>query len=236
MWNRKELKEKAKIAFKANYWKTVLAAIVVGAIGAGVGTASYNGSGSNEAVAELNSLSQSDLLAVVIAVMTALLFVIIVMSLVKIFLLNPLSVGCQKFFKENASNPAELSELGAGFKKNYGNVVLTIFLKDLFLVLWSLLFVIPALVKTYSYRMVEFISADNPEMSATEVITKSRDMMRGNKWKAFVLDLSFIGWLILTGITAGILGIFYVYPYMYQTDAELYLALKNAEAPAEVQE
>ena len=84
--------------------------------------------------------------------------------------------------------------------------------------------------------MVEFISADNPEMSATEVITKSRDMMRGNKWKAFVLDLSFIGWLILTGITAGILGIFYVYPYMYQTDAELYLALKNAEAPAEVQE
>ena len=101
------------------------------------------------------------------------------------------------------------------------------FLQNLFLGLWTLLFIIPGIVKAYSYRMVPYILADNPEMSSTDIITKSREMMNGHKWDAFVLDLSFLGWLILTALTGGILGIFYVYPYIFETNAELYLALKN---------
>ena len=75
--------------------------------------------------------------------------------------------------------------------------------------------------------MVPYILADHPEMSGKEVITLSRQMMNGSKWRAFVLDLSFIGWDILSLLTLGLLGIFYVSPYKCSTNAELYHALKN---------
>ena len=64
-------------------------------------------------------------------------------------------------------------------------------------------------------------------MSTKEVFAKSREMMYGNKWKAFVLDLSFIGWKILSSITCGLVGLFYANPYEYATDAELFLVLKQ---------
>ena len=230
MWNRKEIKEKAKAAFKANYWKTVLVSfiyIIVGG-GAGVFTYSYaNNSSEGELTSRIASMSYGEIIAVVIAVIGAIMAVSFVMFIVKIFLLNPLMVGCQKFFRENADYPADLDNLSKPFSTKYGNVVITILLQDIFLLPWSCLFIIPGIVKAYSYRMVPFIIADNPEMSATDVITKSRDMMRGHKWNAFVLDLSFLGWLILSGCTLEILGIFYVNPYIFETNAELYLALKD---------
>lgn len=93
--------------------------------------------------------------------------------------------------------------------------------------LWTLLFIIPGLIKSYSYRMVPYILSDNEDMSATEAITKSREIMNGNKWRAFVLDLSFIGWVFLSCITLGLVGIFYVAPYISATEAELYEAIKD---------
>ena len=232
MWDRKELKEKAKTAFKANYWKTVIVSVIFLIIGGGATlftTYNYGGdaTSSEELTAQINAMSQNEIIAVILAVLGALAVASTIVFIIKIFLLNPLMVGCQKFFRENAESPADLDKLTRGFKPKYGNVVLTILLQDIFLLLWSLLFVIPGIVKAYSYRMVPFIIADNPEMSAVDVITKSRDIMRGHKWNTFVLDLSFLGWLILSGCTAGILGIFYVNPYMFETDAELYLALKD---------
>jgi len=231
MWNRKDLKEKAKAAFKANYWKSVVVSIIFILVGGGAGLFTLNYGNNTPAgqdfSAQVSAMSASEIITIILAVIGAVAFVGAVTSIIKIFLLNPLMVGCQKFFRENAEFPAEMDELASGFKPKYGNVVLTMFIKDIFLALWSLLFVIPGIVKSYSYRMVPYIIADNPENSATEAITKSRDMMRGHKWNAFVLDLSFIGWLILSGITCGILGIFYVFPYVFETDAELYLALKD---------
>ena len=75
--------------------------------------------------------------------------------------------------------------------------------------------------------MVPYIVKDNPELSATEVITKSREMMNGNKWRAFVLDLSFLGWIILSIITCGILFVFWTYPYIESTNAALYSELSK---------
>lgn len=231
MWNRKELKESAKAAFRANYWKTVLVSVIFIIAGGGAGMVSFNYSNNTSSgeniTAELNALSQYEIIALILAVIGAVAAIGTVMFVVKIFLLNPLMVGCQKFYRENAEFPADMDNLANGFKPKYGNVVLTMLLRDIFLLLWSLLFIIPGIVKAYSYRMVSFIIADNPEMSALDAITKSRDMMRGHKWEAFVLDLSFLGWLILSGCTAGILGIFYVNPYIFETNAELYLALKD---------
>lgn len=229
MWNRKELKEKAKKAFKANYWKTVAVSLLFLIVGGGsvLTFTNSSGSGAEDFSAQLGGLSQEEIIAIAAAVLAGLAAVGTITFLIKIFLCNPLMVGCQKFYRENAESPANFGEVGAAFKKKYGNIVLTIFLRDLFLALWLLLFIIPGLIKAYSYRMVPYIIADNPEMSALDAITKSRVMMKGHKWNAFVLDLSFLGWLILSGLTAGILGIFYVNPYIFETDAELYLALKN---------
>ena len=140
---------------------------------------------------------------------------------------NPLIVGCYRFFLQNRRGGAELSELGAGFRDDWGNVVLTMFLRGLFTFLWTLLFIIPGIVKAYSYRMVPYLLRDHPELSGTQAITVSRQMMKGHKGDAFVLDLSFIGWLILSALTCGILHVFYVGPYIYATDAELYEVVRR---------
>ena len=77
--------------------------------------------------------------------------------------------------------------------------------------------------------MVSYIVAENSELDKSRVFEMSKAMMKGHKWEAFVLELSFIGWVILGGLTAGILNIFYVNPYMLATKAEFYTAIK-AEA------
>lgn len=227
MWNRKELKAKGKTAFKANYWKSVLSALLLSIAVGGAAFVTANGADKDELSAQLGNLTDAQIFAVLMIVLGVVATIVLVAAIIRIFLLNPLEVGCQRFFVENSKNPAELSELGFGFKNHYGNVVATILLRDVFLFLWSLLFVIPAIVKTYSYRMVPYIVAENPDMKATDAITLSRNMMKGHKWNAFVLDLSFIGWYLLSCLTLGLLAFFYVSPYHYATNAELYGALKS---------
>ena len=147
--------------------------------------------------------------------------------LLTIFVFNPLKVGVQKFFIENHYSNSGLSSLLWAFKTNYSNTVKTMFLMQVYLFLWSLLFAIPGIIKSYSYRLVPYILADNPDMNSDDAITLSREMMNGQKFEVFVLDLSFFLWWILSSITFNIVGILYVFPYIYATDAELYLAIKN---------
>ena len=71
------------------------------------------------------------------------------------------------------------------------------FLQGLYTALWALLFVIPGIVKTYSYAMTPYIMAEHPSLTANEAITESRRIMDGNKWRLFCLDLSFLGWELL---------------------------------------
>lgn len=88
----------------------------------------------------------------------------------------------------------------------------------LFTFLWSLLFVIPGIVKAYSYALTPYILAKYPEVQAKEALKVSMKIMDGKKAELFVLHLSFIGWAMLAGITFGLLGIFFVIPYMAITD------------------
>ncbi|MBO4337399.1 MAG: DUF975 family protein [Lachnospiraceae bacterium] len=144
------------------------------------------------------------------------------------FLLNPLEMGCDRFFFKNLSSPAEIAKnVLFAFDNSYKNIVKTLFFRDLYTFLWGLLFVIPGIVKSYEYRMLPYILAENPDMDTKEAFALTKEMMRGQKWKAFVLDLSFIGWDILSIFTCGILSIFYVNPYRNATKAALYEALKT---------
>lgn len=144
--------------------------------------------------------------------------------------LNPVKLGSSRFFRRNLEEPASLDNLMFAFRNHYKNVTKTMFMRDLYIFLWSLLFVIPGIIKAYEYRMVEYILSENPEMNYNDALALSSKMMKGNKWNTFVLDLSFIGWDILSSMTFGILGIFYVEPYKKSTDAALYEAIKYGTA------
>lgn len=95
------------------------------------------------------------------------------------------------------------------------------FLRGLYIFLWSLLFVIPGIVAEHSYAMTGFILAENPELTATEAIDRSVELMHGNRWRLFCLRFSFIGWSLLCGLTFGI-GNLWLTPYMQAADAAFY--------------
>lgn len=159
----------------------------------------------------------------------ALLFAAISIAVtlaVDIFIRNPLAMGGSRFFLCNLQQPADCKEICFGFDRNYRNVVKILFFRYLYIILWSLLFLIPGIVKAYEYRMIPYLLAEHPEMSKEEAFRISKQMMMGEKANAFLLDLSFIGWIFLSALTFGLLLIFYVEPYMFSTSAALYEVLK----------
>ena len=101
---------------------------------------------------------------------------------------------------------------------------------DIRIALWYLLFIIPGIYKQYQYRLVPYILAERPDMPYREVLQRSAALMNGHKWKAFLLDLSFIPWHILGIITCFIVEIFYAAPYQALTSAALYRRLSGPEA------
>ena len=162
--------------------------------------------------------------AVVMAV--ASLFILAIALAVDAFIANPLELGCKRFFRRNLDEPAAMSNIAFAFDSNYKNICKTMFLRDVYIVLWSLLFVIPGIIKSYEYKMIPYLLSENPEMTTEQAFAESKKLMTGNKWKAFVLDLSFILWDIASAATCGLLGLFWVAPYKASTQAALYEAIK----------
>ena len=111
-----------------------------------------------------------------------------------------------------------------GFNQ-YFRIFLAELLRGIYILLWALLLIIPGLIKEYSYAMTEFILKDNPEMSGEEAICESMRLMQGHKMQLFLLDLSMIGWLILSILTLGI-GLLFLMPYNYTAHAHFYEDLK----------
>lgn len=184
----------------------------------------YNGFGMGE-IGVFSSSSPFSILAVVVAVFVSLLVYAIGLA-IKAFLINPVLLGAKSFFLKSYDNPSDLKDLTCGFKYSYMKNVATLLLRDVFTMLWSLLFVVPGIIKAYEYRMIPYIIAEDPDISYHDAFKKSKEMMMGNKWDTFVLDLSFIAWVLLNAITCGIVGIFYLNPYYCATDANLYRTLK----------
>lgn len=143
----------------------------------------------------------------------------------------PLKISLARTYLNLANEEKpRFSGLGFGFKNCWEQSALLGFLKGLLLLLWSMLFVIPGIIKSYSYSMANYVMADEPDINALDAITKSRKLMRGYKFSLFILDLSFFFWYLLTAITFGIATI-YVTPYIESTKANFYLNVKeNAES------
>jgi len=146
---------------------------------------------------------------------------------------GPIYVGLSAYFlslNRRANAHEDMGTMFNGFKNGLGNNIIAGLLVNIFTFLWSLLFIIPGIVKSYSYAMTYYILNDNPEMSASDAITKSREMMNGHKGKLFLLDLSFIGWIIVGALCCGI-GTLWVAPYIQAAKASFYEELKAMETP-----
>lgn len=270
MWTRENLKEKAKRALSANYWRTIAVTLIVFLIGGASSSVGYSidsdkitsffKTGSFTGVSEedttfdefdfnssffyddvedesfedyefykdfenYDDLSKYD--DMVFGVFLMVLLVIAVIAgiiglFLSIFIYNPLEVGTNRFFVKNLNKPGEMKEVAFAFDNSYKNVIKILFFRNLYIFGWSLLLVIPGIVKSYEYMMVPYLLAENPNLTKEDAFRLSKEMMMGHKWDAFVLGLSFIGWDILSAFTVGILAIFYVQPYKCLTYAALY--------------
>ena len=154
-----------------------------------------------------------------------------------IFVAGPLTLGFTiyflKFLKNEESN---LNQLFEGFK-NYGSVLVTYLLYTIYILLWTLLFIIPGIIAQMKYSQVWFIMAEDNEISGNDALKKSKEMMDGFKMQYFLLALSFIGWILLAMLTCGI-GLLWVVPYIQTSYAKFYEALKehHAQNPSLIEE
>lgn len=145
-----------------------------------------------------------------------------------VFVADPLIVGGKRYFlKAREGTNTKIGIVGEVFQKEHWlNVAIIMFLRNIYNALWYLT-IVGGVIKTYEYRMIPYILAENPEIERKEAFRQSKRMMKGNKWKTFVLDMSFFGWNFLSVLTFGLLSILYVNPYNAATIAELYIVLKN---------
>ena len=150
------------------------------------------------------------------------------LSLVALILGGTVELGYAKFLlKQHDRKELQFSDLFSQFER-FGTGFAQKFLRTLFIVLWSLLFIIPGIVKGLSYAMTPFILEEHPEMTASQAIKASMQLMDGHKMDLFILGLSFIGWSLLACLTMGI-GFLFLNPYMNAAYAAFYRDISSKQ-------
>lgn len=205
-FDRIRIKENAKRHYEINKWQNVLVALFVTLISGGV--------------------------QIVLRITEASAFLMLFASLISLALticvVNIVSMGANTWYHRAIKTEGmKWDEMFYTFKEDYTGNLLMMFLIDLYSSLWSLLFVIPGIVKAYSYSLAMYIKSENMGMSASNAIDMSKKITEGHKMDLFVLDLSFWGWFILSGLTLNILGVIYVQPYYLAAKAFAYEEIKE---------
>ncbi len=220
-WNRAELKARAKGDLSGNYWYAFLVSLVIAITGGshhwggGAGGSSAGGTGGPGG----DEFSLWIGLLVLVGVTLAILF--------RVFIGFAVEVGGRRFFLQLPGGNNDLGQIGYGFRaERYRDIWVTMLLRGIYLVLWTLLLIIPGIIKMYAYRLVPYILADNPHIGPRRAIELSNRMTMGEKLDIFILDLSFIGWYLLGALAFGI-GVLFVQPYYDSTNAELYFELRQ---------
>ncbi len=227
MATRKEIKENAKNQLDNNIFSSkwlmltlvlLVYEIVIGAVG-GVSTR-YNGAG--------------DMSAGALAIFA---FIELVLFVAAIIITGPLAYGICRILTGCARDKkqADFVDLGVGFKECMSDAILLSVVSKILIVLWTLLFIIPGIIKSYAYSMAFYIQQDQKNKDWRFCIDKSQEMMKGHKWDLFVLDLSFIGWYIVGLLCLGI-GTLFVTPYHQMARANFYLELKKTFAEEDLDE
>lgn len=151
-----------------------------------------------------------------------------ILGIAQFILGGVVQLGYSRFLLDmHDGNEAEVSDLFSQFDR-FGDGFCLHLLRSIFTFLWSLLFIIPGIIAGYQYSMAHFIMVENPDMTAREALNASKELMDGNKWDLFILDLSFIGWNLLCALTLGI-GYLWLNPYMNAAHAAFYRSIRSGE-------
>lgn len=222
MWTREELKQNAKNTLRDKYWTilgvSVLASILQGSFFTII-TEMVNPTHTYLTVLGNYAIDVNGLIRLWI-------IITIISWLYSIFLGHTILIGAYKYFILSIKENPSTSTLFDFFKTSYWNIVKVTFFYQIKIVLWTLCFIVPGIIKAYEYCMVPYILAEHPEMESAAVFERSRMLTQNNKLNIFALEISFIGWLFLGMLCCGI-GILFVSPYIDITMTHLYLKLKE---------
>ena len=136
---------------------------------------------------------------------------------------GPVLYGVAYLFLKQARDgmPMKIGDIFCGFQSDFSGTFLLGLMTDIYIILWALLLIVPGFIMAYAYSMAYFIKAEHPDYDWRRCLNESREIMQGNKWRLFCLDLSFIGWFIVSIFTLGI-GLLWVVPYMQAARAQFY--------------
>ncbi|MBP0974356.1 MAG: DUF975 family protein [Oscillospiraceae bacterium] len=235
MWTNSLLKQNAWNSVKNYYWPALGVTFVAGILGANGGGGGYSGGSSSYSNSLSNSGSGSgsdsdmDPGAVIAIIMICLVVFVFAMAFalaLQAFLGNIVRVGECKYFYDARNGDQAFGKLFDNFRNGkYLATVKVMFFRSLYIMLWSLLFYIPGIIKAYEYFLIPYLLAENPFLSKDRAFEISKKTMDGEKWNLFVLQLSFIGWFLL-GLLACVVGIYFVQPYYEATMAEFYTCMR----------
>lgn len=223
MKENKTYKEEARAALKGNWPQAVLATVVLILVAVACEGFYLLWSFKHAAEAPAPGDAQAAMAYAGSSVRPLLLMYVLL-----IFLLGPLMVGFVNALKKllfNGDGKVVSNSFKIGYG-NYGHHVWGYLLKNIFIFLWTLLLVIPGIIKSLSYAMTNYILVDCPELSANQAINLSKDMMYGRKFDLFYLYLSFIGWFLLSIVTLGI-AMLWACPYIQTAQASFYRDVKE---------
>lgn len=249
MWTRSALKSYAKDFLRRHYWKAFLVCLIATLLSGGGSSDSNSNQDHTNYTNDFNVIEefdtdnpvfnfatrsfQSPLFRITGGISTLIIVIFVILLITVGFAIE---VGQARFFLQGFKGKVKIRTLFSTFNfEEYFPIVKTIFLKNVYNFLWYLLLIVPGIIKSYEYRFVPYILAEKPDLTANEVITRSRNITRGHKLEMFILDLSFLGWYILGALLLGI-GVFFVDPYARATFARIYNVLSGHDEEDNYQE
>lgn len=219
MLKAKDFRAQARAALKGKWVQAIIAGLIASLLGGGIFYGGYTGGGSGDSVKE--SLSDFS-----IEVLITALVVVLVVAAVGLLIGSLVGLGYAKFNLALFENEKVSFKMIFSEKNRYKDCFCLYLLQIVYITTGTICFVIPGLIAFYANIMGPYIMAENPELSAREALKKSREMMKGNKWRLFCLSFSFILWDILATLTFGI-GHLFLRPYVETAGAAFYRELKN---------
>lgn len=215
----KTLRQRARSNLAGNWGISVGAALIAALLGGLHTSSGYSFE------FDLSTEAAYELPPELISIFLTLTSVASLLSFAAFIIGGVVQLGYARFLlKQHDGQELTIKDLFSQFDR-FGTGFAQAFLRGLYIILWSLLLIIPGIVKSLSYSMTPFLLADHPEMTARQAIDASKEMMDDHKMDLFILELTFIGWTLLSALTLGI-GILFLNPYMNAAYAAFYRQLK----------
>lgn len=226
MMYAKDLRAQARAALRGKWGVAIAVGLVASLLGGtgSVGTVSTSVSGSSDGW--LDFVSHDVWIVVLTAVVVSGLLALVIGGVMQLGL-------CDFNTRLVKGQEVRFSLLFGQFHRLWAGICMNIVV-SFFTFLWSLLFVIPGIIAAYRYAMVPYLMAEFPDLGVMDAMNESKRLMKGNKWRLFCLQFSFIGWELLAAITCGI-GSLWVTPYIQAATAAFYLEVTGRNSWNQVQ-